>query len=170
MKKVSIIITIASALLIFNSCCKKPQENAGPDKQLDVNLSSGQNYQLDLGQDDGAITEQASNSSRSAILTDNASGNQIYNYTPASGFEGTDQVVITTGTAETKGCCEKHERSCCEKRERKSCGEKHEKRCGHERNSCGEKNKCGEREKKCDNGGNARGTKIRIRFNISVAK
>jgi hypothetical protein len=126
-----IFISAIPALMLFSNC-KKHDASTGEVKEIAATVNNNETYTLDLGASDFSIAKQASNFSSSALTADQASGNLIYNYTPASGFQGTDEVNISSGQAAS---CEHHggHHGCGNHH---SCGGKEHHKCGH---SCGGK-------------------------------
>ena len=111
MRKVfSFLALAATSLLLTQSCNKMSMRDKPVTTTQTVNASisenAGYSYTLPAASTGSVsqITTSALHSSASAITTD-ANGNNVYNYTPAVNYSGTDVVVITTKTEEQHGGC-----------------------------------------------------------------
>jgi len=99
MKKMIVMLVTASALIAGMASCKKGQMPKEAIKQtVNVDLKTNEAYTLvlpkNLRDDPYEITTQAGHFSISQVGV-NASGERIFQYTPATGFIGTDQVVVS---------------------------------------------------------------------------
>ena len=100
MKKTMLLI-VAGAILGGMYSCKKEEDTltSTPITQtIDVRLKAGESYSYSLPQnkrnDPYSITTPAQHASLSQV-TVSATGERVYNYTPANGFLGSDQVVVS---------------------------------------------------------------------------
>jgi len=93
------------SLVVFYSCSKSsskdfaPPTPASPDRIINAKVTPGQIYSVsidDMGE--LSINRQASNFKISQTGTDPKTGALTYNYLPADGFTGTDEVVLTHKT------------------------------------------------------------------------
>ncbi|MFL5765675.1 MAG: hypothetical protein ACJ77K_17145 [Bacteroidia bacterium] len=97
MKKAAILF-VAAALLSGITSCKKEEQHKPPIQEtLNIELKANEAYTFTLPRnkrnDSYEITSQAAHYSISTVGED-ASGNRIYQYTPATDYTGTDAVVI----------------------------------------------------------------------------
>lgn len=99
MKKTILMLAIAGVISIGNTSCKKEKMPKEAIKQtINVNLKMDENFTFllpkNLRDDAYEITRQAVHYSFSEVGI-NASGNRIYQYMPATGYTGTDQVIVS---------------------------------------------------------------------------
>jgi hypothetical protein len=99
MKKTALIL-LSSIVLLVSASCKKTEVDVQPvTTTVSALLKTSETYTYTLPQnvsDDAfQITAPAGHSSMSQLTT-NATGNLVYQYTPAVDFTGTDNVVIST--------------------------------------------------------------------------
>lgn len=86
-------------LMLFVSSCKKQSigrlTRTQPDETMNIRVGADQLYSLDLSNAGIVkIIKQASNFSLSETVTNTVRGGFNYNYIPAKGFTGKDQVVL----------------------------------------------------------------------------
>ncbi len=104
MKNTSLFLSAMAgiALIVMPSCKKEMiQDEKQPiSESVSANLNKDESYAYSLpaasGPEEFKIVKQSEHGTISQIEKD-ASGNMVYNYTPATGFTGTDQVVIANG-------------------------------------------------------------------------
>lgn len=101
MKKTIVILATASALFTTMVSCKKKDMQAEKEaitQTVDVSLNTNESYLFtlpkNLRDDPYEITTQASHFSISELGV-NASGERVYKYTPAQGYTGTDQIIVS---------------------------------------------------------------------------
>ena len=98
-KKLILLLSVASLVMVGTQSCKKKEGPPKPAIKQTVNtqLKANEAYTFTLPRntrnDEYEITANASHASISKIGVD-ASGNYIYQYTPALNYAGTDQVVL----------------------------------------------------------------------------
>ena len=95
MKKVSFYLFLLIGISLFASC-KKEAKDEVTTQVINVTLVADQNYTYTLpavekDSDPFSISKQAQNFIQSSITNN---GSTIYQYTPAKGFVGTDQVTL----------------------------------------------------------------------------
>jgi hypothetical protein len=95
MKKVSFYLFLLIGISLFASC-KKEAKDEVTTQVINVTLVADQNYTYTLpavekDSDPFSISKQAQNFIQSSITNN---GSLIYQYTPAKGFVGTDQVTL----------------------------------------------------------------------------
>jgi hypothetical protein len=109
MQKIFVFLAIPCALLLVTASCKKTAAIQGTNP-INVTVKAGQPYQYDLGlyndEEGVTITQQATHFQQSEV-TRLAFTHVIYTYVPASGYSGTDEVVLqsdrgSTGTGHGK--------------------------------------------------------------------
>lgn len=101
MKK-TLLLALASCVIAGMASCKKEDTTAPtPSAQtqtINVSLRAGESYSYTLPSNLPAaqygITTPAQHASFSE-LSASSSGEQLYKYTPASGYTGTDQVIVS---------------------------------------------------------------------------
>lgn len=98
MKKAARLLAFAGIAMIGIQSCKKEEKPKPPVLQsYDVQLKANEAYTFTLPKnkrnDPYEITSQSNHYTISAVGED-ASGNRIYQYTPAKDYAGTDRVVI----------------------------------------------------------------------------
>lgn len=106
MKKIFLIIAIAGIACLTISCGKETVTTGPPSEEIiNVSLPRDASYTYNLGtygrDRTPVITRQPSNYLVSRIIVTEG-GNAVYNYQPAEGFTGDDEVVIQI-TRETNG-------------------------------------------------------------------
>lgn len=94
------------AMLFLQSCSKsaskdfQPASSATtPDRIISAKIATGESYSIgidNVGQ--LSISHQAANFLTSQTTTDPKSGMLLYQYTPAAGFKGNDEVVLAHKT------------------------------------------------------------------------
>lgn len=99
MRKLFFAVSVGAMLsLSLNSCSKKPMPEPAIKQTIDVQLSANQTYTfllpMNIRDDAYEFTTQALHHELS-ILDVNASGQRIYQYTPAKDYFGFDQVVVS---------------------------------------------------------------------------
>lgn len=99
MRKTIAMLVMTSALLAGMSSCKKEETPKEAIKQtINVSLKNTESYSFilpeNLRDDKYEITTSAGHSSISQVSI-NSEGKQIYKYTPATGYVGNEQVVIS---------------------------------------------------------------------------
>lgn len=101
MKKTIVILAAASALITGTVSCKKKDIQAERDaitQTVDVSLNTDEAYLFtlpkNLRDDPYEITTQASHYSISELGV-NSAGERIFKYTPAQGYVGTDQIIVS---------------------------------------------------------------------------
>jgi hypothetical protein len=99
MKKLVLILSVAGMVTFaLTSCNRDHDQEAAIEQTLQVELAQNQSYTYSLPEnlrkDAYEFTTQASHYSVST-LGKNSAGNQIYQYTPALDYVGTDQVVVS---------------------------------------------------------------------------
>lgn len=99
MRKTMVILAIASALVAGMASCKKKEMPREAIKQnVDVTLTSGQDYTFTLPEnlrdDEYKIITQAAHYSVSSLGT-NSAGERIYQYKPSATYTGSDVVVLS---------------------------------------------------------------------------
>lgn len=114
MKKTIVLLAVASALITGMVSCKKkemPAPKAAITQTVNVSLKSNEDYTFtlpkNLRDDEYEITSQASHFSISEVGK-NTSGEQIYKYTPATDFTGTDVVIVSNDEEREHGCPKQH--------------------------------------------------------------
>jgi hypothetical protein len=89
------------SLIVFQSCTKDSSKDlaenipARPDRIIEAKVGTGQMYTVtidNMGQ--LSINRQAGHFKISQTTTNPATGSLVYNYSPADGFTGTDEVVL----------------------------------------------------------------------------
>jgi hypothetical protein len=98
MKKAAILFATTGLLLSGITSCKKEEQHRPPIQEaLNIALKANESYTFTLPKnkrnDPYEIAQQAGHYSISAVGED-ASGNRIYQYTPATDYTGTDEVVV----------------------------------------------------------------------------
>jgi hypothetical protein len=99
MKKLGLILSVAGMVTFaLTSCNRDHNEEPAIEQTLKVQLAQNEAYTFvlpeNLRKDAYEFTTQALHYSIST-LSKNSSGEQIYQYTPALDYVGTDQVVVT---------------------------------------------------------------------------
>lgn len=94
------------SMILLPSCSKTeakdftpPSNNTIPDRFVVANIAPGQTYSLtvdNVGQ--LSISRQASHFLQSVTSANETTGQLTYQYTPAAGFAGTDEVWLTHKT------------------------------------------------------------------------
>ena len=99
MKKLSILFTFAALVALSFTSCRKKEDEVQISKTETVSLKVNESYTFTLPKnttdDLYAITAAASHASISS-LGKNSAGEDIYQYTPAKDFYGTDNVTVAT--------------------------------------------------------------------------
>ena len=95
------LIYTVLAVLIFASCSKKdavisgnPAPAAQATQVINATINTDFTYQLPLTSPDYQIHKQASHFSLSSIGVDAKNGMTVYQYLPAKGFTGIDEVTL----------------------------------------------------------------------------
>ncbi|MBC7864319.1 MAG: hypothetical protein IAF38_15175 [Bacteroidia bacterium] len=113
MKKTILILTIAGALVVNMTSCRKEgmRKSRKPIAEtINVQMKVNEAYTFvlpkNMRDDSYYFIEQASHSSISA-LGKNANGDRIYQYTPALNYYGKDRVVVSNAEVEyqAQGSC-----------------------------------------------------------------
>ena len=121
MKKLFLMLVLAGAATLSFTSCGKGEPKPAIEQKFTVELSENQSYTFTLPDntrhDVYAFTSQALHSSTS-ILSKNASGAPIYQYTPALNYKGTDDVVVSNchapnGEHQGPPCCHPGHQGCC---------------------------------------------------------
>ena len=98
MKRITLVLAITGiALIVMPSCRKEGTEKPPIEETVNANVNANESYSYTLPANSSGnfnIIQQSAHSSVSQIEKD-ASGNTVYNYTPANGFTGMDVVVIS---------------------------------------------------------------------------
>ena len=110
MKKIYFVLFSAVALLSTQSCmkCDRDEHRAPVVTKQTVDASVNENtaYSYTLPAMPGGSTSQitvAPAHAGSSVVTTDANGNNVYQYTPATNYAGADVVVITTQSDEGHG-------------------------------------------------------------------
>ena len=106
MKKTITYSTVLFCILILLlSCSKNSKDNlsqstpAMPDRIINAKVAPGQTYSLSVANSgDVSIYKQAAHYLVSETGIDEKNGSIIYKYSPASGFTGTDEVLLLHST------------------------------------------------------------------------
>jgi hypothetical protein len=98
MKKMTLVLATASLIAIGTQSCKKEENHKPPiTETYSVQLKANEAYTFSLPKnkrDDAyEITTQSTHYTISQVGKD-ASGNRIYQYTPALNYVGADQIVV----------------------------------------------------------------------------
>jgi hypothetical protein len=108
-------VWVLSSLVLLSSCSKKAASDAvAPMNPSVVNVNIGANVSYQLPLDNSgvvSISKQASHYQVSHTTLDNKSGMMVYEYVPATDFQGTDEVVLSkTSTSVVTGseCANNH--------------------------------------------------------------
>ena len=96
MKKISTLMLAVFAIILISSCRK---EGTDVTKTINVTMYAGDTYSYSVnhagdGDDVMEITAQASHASVSEVKSSNSNGDVIFQYTPASGYTGSDEVHV----------------------------------------------------------------------------
>lgn len=96
MKKISTLLLTVFAIVLISSCRK---EGNDVTKTINVALNAGDSYSYNIshagdGDDVMEITAQASHASISEVKSANGNGDVVFQYTPASGYTGSDEVHV----------------------------------------------------------------------------
>ncbi len=104
-KTLSLTAVIFFAISLLVSCSKSTKDNFTPstsrtaDRVINATVAPGQTYILTISTSGEAnISKQASHFLVSETGVDEKNGALIYKYLPATGFTGTDEVVLTHRT------------------------------------------------------------------------
>jgi hypothetical protein len=110
-KMIALVPVVAACLLMFQSCNKMDHGHGGSittTETVNATISANTGYSYALPKigsgSESKITVSAQHAFISVIAADN-NGNAVYQYTPASGYSGTDAVVVTTTGEEEHGGC-----------------------------------------------------------------
>jgi hypothetical protein len=99
MKKIFLIPFILGMICFVTSCTKQSSSDIlyipAPDEIINAKIAPGQPYSLNLsGMGNVSIIKQGTHFSVSEIVAANENGSPAYKYVPASGFNGTDEVML----------------------------------------------------------------------------
>lgn len=108
MKKTILLLALAGSMIAGMASCKKEETPAPTITQtIDVSLKVGESYTFSLPEnqknDPYEITTQAKHANISEVGL-NSSGDQIYAYTPATAYSGSDQVIVSNDPKSKQGC------------------------------------------------------------------
>src|SRR5260221_14485224 len=96
MKKIVVLLLMASVAFVFTSCRKEGQTVT---KIINVQLNENQSYssQVPSGDADDVmqITSQAKHAAVSKLTVDPSTGSNLFQYTPVSNYAGADEVQIS---------------------------------------------------------------------------
>jgi len=105
MKKITILLLLIAPLALTISSCRK--EGKTVTKTINVQLNANESYSNRIPPGDAddmmQITSQAQHYSVSNVSFDPASGNSMFQYTPALNYTGTDEVDITNAEGDHHG-------------------------------------------------------------------
>ena len=98
MKKNILFLSLLMAFATLTQSCKKDAVDNATRLTVNAALKANQSYQYDLGsfgtEEGASVSTQAKHFIVSATERDPILGKIIYNYTPATSYVGTDEVVI----------------------------------------------------------------------------
>jgi hypothetical protein len=108
MKKSSLLLAMASFLVVGMTSCEKGEEmEEAITQNLEVKLMMNEDYTFTLPEnlrdDKYEIVSPATHASISLVGLD-AQGNQIYQYTPEENYSGTDLVVLSNDQVREEQC------------------------------------------------------------------
>jgi len=94
-------VLVMSMFIVCASCSKdeavisaNPNPSVSATQVINATINSENKYELPLTSPDVQIHKQASHFSLSSIGVDSKNGMTIYQYLPAKGFTGTDEVTL----------------------------------------------------------------------------
>jgi len=120
MKNAGLWSVVALTTLIVISSCSKDLNNpfsASPraSQTLDVSISDGQTYTYNAGLSGTLIVSKQAMHYEVSQTALQQNGSIVYNYNPAAGYTGTDEVMLAytpaTAASETSGGCPSHNNS-----------------------------------------------------------
>jgi len=89
------------SLIVFQSCTKNSSKDlaqnipARPDRIIEAKVGTGQMYTVTIdNMGELSISRQAGHFKISQTTTNPTTGSLVYNYSPADGFTGIDEVVL----------------------------------------------------------------------------
>jgi hypothetical protein len=101
-----VLSVVGTSVLCLTSCGREKQPTI--EKSYTIELTENQEYSFvlpdDKRKDPYQFTVQGAHYS-SSVVTKNASSEQVFQYVPASGYHGMDQVVVTNANENGEHSC-----------------------------------------------------------------